>query len=173
MDIKEGTNIPIILVRPCLATNVAIIYVKRGKLAFKVDEEKILFILSQFLKAPTIDDTCFFIDIIDKCMKELTSKTPMTIKLVELPATDMVEEDEVEYYHPYVEDNLRECLALTPNPMPSPKEPSVELKEQPKSLRYEFLDEQLDRLIIVNVDLDKDEIEKLLVMLRKYPTTLG
>lgn len=40
-------------------------------------------------------------------------------------------------------------------------------------MRYEFLDEQLDCLIIVNANFDRDKIEKLLVMLRKYPTCLG
>lgn len=85
----------------------------------------------------------------------------------------MVEEDEAEYYRPYVEDSLRECPSLTPDPMPSPKKPILELKELPKNLGYDFLDKQLDRPIIVNVDLDRDKTEKLLVVLRKYPTTLG
>ncbi|XP_058766602.1 uncharacterized protein LOC131640206 [Vicia villosa] len=46
MDIQEDFNIPIILGRPFLATAGAIIDVKRGKLTFKVGEEKIEFILS-------------------------------------------------------------------------------------------------------------------------------
>ncbi|XP_058788432.1 uncharacterized protein LOC131662618, partial [Vicia villosa] len=56
MDIQEDSNIPIILGRPFLATAGAIIDVKRGKLTFEVGEEKIEFILSQFLKAPSIID---------------------------------------------------------------------------------------------------------------------
>lgn len=60
LDIKENSNIPIILGRSFLATVGAIIDVKRGKLTFEVGEEKIKFILSQFLNTPTIDVTCFF-----------------------------------------------------------------------------------------------------------------
>ncbi|XP_050914979.1 uncharacterized protein LOC127129918 [Lathyrus oleraceus] len=173
MDISEDSNIPIILGMPFLATTGVIIDVKRGKLTFKVGQEKIEFTLSQFLKAPTIAGACYFIDIIDECIKELASVKPPTTMLVELPATKMVEEDEAKYYHPYVEYNLRECIALTPNLMPSPKEQSIELNKLPKNLRYEFLDEQLDRPIIVNIDIHRDETEKLLVVLRKYHTTLG
>ncbi|XP_050897403.1 uncharacterized protein LOC127104254 [Lathyrus oleraceus] len=58
MDIKEDSNIPIILGRPFLAIVGAIIDVKRGKMTFEVGEEKIEFILSQFLKASAMGDTC-------------------------------------------------------------------------------------------------------------------
>lgn len=85
----------------------------------------------------------------------------------------MLEEDEVEYYRPYTDYNLGECLALTPDPMPRPKKPLVELKVLPKNLRYEFLDGYLDRPIIVNVGLDKDETRKFLDVLKKYHTALG
>ncbi|XP_050915758.1 uncharacterized protein LOC127130839, partial [Lathyrus oleraceus] len=57
MDIKEDASTPIILGRPFLATAGAIIDVKRAKLTFKVGEEKVEFILTQFLQAPAIDDT--------------------------------------------------------------------------------------------------------------------
>ena len=49
MDIKEDNAPPIILGRPFLATAGAIIDVKRGKLTFEVGEEKVEFILTQFL----------------------------------------------------------------------------------------------------------------------------
>jgi hypothetical protein len=67
----------------------------------------------------------------------------------------------------YQDDNLSECLALTPDHMPCPKKPTLELKTLPKNLRYEFLDTKLERPIIVNVDLGKIETEKLLHILRK------
>ncbi|XP_050888984.1 uncharacterized protein LOC127094165 [Lathyrus oleraceus] len=66
MDIKEDFNIPIILGRPFLATTGAIIDVKKGKPTFEVGEEKVEFILSQFLKASTLEDSCYFLDVIDE-----------------------------------------------------------------------------------------------------------
>lgn len=45
---------------------------------------------------------CYFIDIIDECIKELASTPPQpTTQLVELPAEEMLEEDEDEYHHVY------------------------------------------------------------------------
>lgn len=46
MDIKDNSNIPIILGRPFWAITGAIIDSKKGKLTFKVGEEKVEFILS-------------------------------------------------------------------------------------------------------------------------------
>ncbi|XP_050897109.1 uncharacterized protein LOC127103918 [Lathyrus oleraceus] len=74
MDIKEDSNIPIILGRPFLATVGAIIDVKKGKLTFEVGEEKFEFILTQFLKAPAIDDACCLLDVIDECIREMENE---------------------------------------------------------------------------------------------------
>ncbi|MCI52122.1 zinc knuckle family protein, partial [Trifolium medium] len=52
MDIREDFDIPILLGRPFLATAGAIIDVKRGNLTFEVGDEKIEFMLSQFMKSP-------------------------------------------------------------------------------------------------------------------------
>ena len=52
MDITEDSVTPIILGRPFLATAGAIIDVKKGRLTFEVGEEKVEFILTQFLQAP-------------------------------------------------------------------------------------------------------------------------
>ena len=57
--------------------------------------------------------------------------------------------------------------------MPCPKKPALELKILPKNLRYEFLDTEIKRPVIVNADLGQLETEKLLGVLRKYPTALG
>src|SRR4051812_35496164 len=73
----------------------------------------------------------------------------------------------------YRDDSLSECLALTPNHMPCPKQPASDLKPLPKTLRYEFLDNELKRPVIVNAELGRTETEKLLQVLRKYPSMLG
>ncbi|XP_050908901.1 uncharacterized protein LOC127122643 [Lathyrus oleraceus] len=76
MDIKEDSNIPILLGISFLATAGAIFDVKRGKLSFKVGEEKIQFILSQFLKTLAIDYSCCFVDIINERLNELSQEAP-------------------------------------------------------------------------------------------------
>lgn len=120
-------------------------------MTFEVGEEKIEFILSKFLKAPAIDDTCYLMDIINECIKEIKIEPSEDTEILKIPAPPILEDDQQE--EPYVDDSLRECLALTPNPMPCPKKPSIELKTLPKNLRYEFLDIELEQPVIVNADL--------------------
>ncbi|XP_058784175.1 uncharacterized protein LOC131658944 [Vicia villosa] len=134
MDIKEDDDIPILLGRPFLSTAGAIIDVNKGKLTFEVRDEKIEFILSKFLMAPVIEDACYAIDIIDECVNELNDSS------IRLLSTPILEDDEFKSMEPYIDDNLFECLALTPDPMLCTKKPTIELKELPKNLRYEFLD---------------------------------
>lgn len=83
-----------------------------------------------------------------------------------------MEDDGIKIYKPYVDDSLHECLSLTPNNMPGPTKVTVELKELPKNLRYEFLDKELNCPVIVNANLNKDETDKLLDVLQKYPMAL-
>ncbi|XP_050883836.1 uncharacterized protein LOC127087037 [Lathyrus oleraceus] len=171
MDIKKDSHILIILGRPFLATVGAIIDVKKGRLTFEVREEKVEFLLAKFLQAPAIDDSCCFLDVIDECVKEMEKDPFKYTEVLKIPIPHIFEDDN--WCEPYVNDNIRECLALTPNPIPCPKKPSIELKTLPKDLRYEFLDTELERPVIVNADLGQIETKKLLHILRKYPTTLG
>ena len=46
--------------------------------------------------------------------------------------------------------------------MPCPRKPALDLKPLPKTLRYEFLDTELKRPVIVNTDLGQQETDKLL-----------
>ncbi|XP_050914999.1 uncharacterized protein LOC127129944 [Lathyrus oleraceus] len=66
MDIKEDKEIRILIGIPFLSTAGAMIDVKRGKMTFEVGNEKVEFMLSKFLKAPSMDDSCCAIDIIDE-----------------------------------------------------------------------------------------------------------
>ncbi|XP_050896450.1 UBA domain-containing protein Mud1-like [Lathyrus oleraceus] len=170
MDIKEDNEIPILLGRPFLSTTGAIIDVKRGKLTFEVGDEKIEFILSKFLMAPVIEDSCYSINIIDECIRELDQEGPP--ETIKFPSTPIREDDEFRL-EPYMDDNLYECLELTPNNMPCPKKPSIELKELSKNLRYEFLYEELNRPVIVSATLNEDEVNQILDIFQKYPSTLG
>ncbi|XP_050877517.1 uncharacterized protein LOC127081288 [Lathyrus oleraceus] len=171
MDIKEDFNIPIILGRPFLSTVITIIDDKKGRLTFEVGEEKVEFLLAKFLQEPAIDKSCCLLDFIDECVKEMEKEPIRYIEVLKIPTPPLFEDDN--QHEPYVDNSLRECLALTPNPIPCPKKPSLELKTLPKDLRHEVLDTGLERPVIVNSDLGQIETEKLLHVLRKYPTALG
>ena len=84
-----------------------------------------------------------------------------------------MEDDGFKGLEPYIDDDLYEYLSLIPDPMPCPLKPSLELKELPKNLIYEFLDKEMNRPVIVNAILSQDETTQLLEILRKYPSALG
>ncbi|KAI5431689.1 hypothetical protein KIW84_035742 [Lathyrus oleraceus] len=146
MDIKDDDDIPILLGRPFLSTAGAIIDVKRGKLTFEVGDEKIEFILSKFLMAPIIDDACYAIDIIDECIREFDQEEHM----IEPFSNPNEKDDELKETKPHT----NECLALTLDLSPNSQKPAQELKELPKNLRYEFLDKEMNRPVIVSATLN-------------------
>lgn len=101
------------------------------------------------MKALAINDSCYFVDIIDECLKELLQEAPPVEELVAPTVLD-IEKAEVEVL---LDEGLDQCLALTPNPMPNVDNPKVELKELPKTLRYELLDYEFNHPVIVNASL--------------------
>lgn len=103
------------------------------------------------LGEPAIDEPCCFLDVIDKCVKEMEKESFKYTEVLKIPTPPIFEDHD--WNESYVDDILRTCRALTPNPMPWPEKPSIELKSLPKDLRYEFLDTKLERLFIVNADL--------------------
>ena len=79
---------------------------------------------------------------------------------MKIPIPPILEDDN--WCREYQDENLSECLALTPDPIPCPKKPAIKLKILPKDLRYEFLDTEIERPIIVNADIGQIETEKSL-----------
>lgn len=70
MGIDEDCQIPIILGRHFLATTKVIIDVKRGKLNFKVGDEKIKFILEKLLKNHSLRDSYCLVNLLSHCVQE-------------------------------------------------------------------------------------------------------
>lgn len=112
---------------------------------------KIEFILSQFMKAPAINDTFCFIDIVDKCLKDFSLKAPPPEELVAPPTPKLMDhEDDL-----LLDEGLEECLTLTSDSMLDTEHPKVELNELPDNLRYVFLDIELNLPVIVNANLGR------------------
>ncbi|XP_045802576.1 uncharacterized protein LOC123896203 [Trifolium pratense] len=101
MDIREDSNTPIILGRPFLATAGAIIDVKKGKLTFEVGEEKVEFILTQFMNASAIEDSCYMLDVVKECGKEMEKDKTKNSEILKtlIPLT-----------HKNGNDDLAKCL---------------------------------------------------------------
>ena len=56
IDMEEDKQVPLLLGRPFLATEAALIDVKKGKLTLRVGDEKVHFNMNQSLKQPDFDN---------------------------------------------------------------------------------------------------------------------
>ena len=70
VDIKEDSEIPILIGRPFLATVGVVINVKYGKIVFHVGDKKVEFEITNLIKGSSIFDSCCMIDVIDHRVKE-------------------------------------------------------------------------------------------------------
>jgi len=62
VDIKEDSQIPILLGRPFLATAGAIIDIKIGRIVFHVSDEKVEFEIANFMKSHVVYSCCMIND---------------------------------------------------------------------------------------------------------------
>ncbi|XP_057994957.1 uncharacterized protein LOC131175264 [Hevea brasiliensis] len=70
LEMEEDVQIPIILGKPFLATDGAIIDVKNKQLTLKVGDEEVEFNLFKAMKHKPEFDECLRVDIIDKLVEE-------------------------------------------------------------------------------------------------------
>ncbi|XP_057719654.1 uncharacterized protein LOC130934081 [Arachis stenosperma] len=75
LDIEEDDNTPIILGRPFLATDRALIHVEKGKLMLRVHEEHIVFHVFKNLQDSTQEEECMKIYSKDPNLKEAPDET--------------------------------------------------------------------------------------------------
>ena len=178
---EDDNQVPILLGRPFLAIEGAIIDVKHGKLAFNVGKETVEFELANLMKSHSIKDSCCMIDIIDRCVKECslapTSHDGFEVCLISNAGTRL--EGDAQTYEELLDEsppieglNVEELVEEEVVPLPK-EAPKVELKPLPPNLRYEFLGPNSTYPIIVNASLDEEETEKLLNILKKYPKAIG
>ena len=70
LEMSEDSNTPIILGRPFLATGGALIDVQQGKLTLRVGNDTQEFNVFKSMKFPSLDDSCFSIDIVEHLVCE-------------------------------------------------------------------------------------------------------
>ncbi|XP_074298623.1 uncharacterized protein LOC141629541 [Silene latifolia] len=98
---------PVILGRPFLCTAGAIIDVKLGRLTLEVGDDVITFSLPETLSRPMIEDTCYYVDIIDESAYEFWSDS-----LVKDPQESLMFLDECADFSDD-EDDVEELLGIT------------------------------------------------------------
>ncbi|XP_074300513.1 uncharacterized protein LOC141631789 [Silene latifolia] len=179
----EDSQIPIILGRPLFHTARAIIDVKNGRLTLEVGNEKVTFNLTNALKIPMMEESCYFIDIVDKIVEDTWPGSLHRDLFEAFMCLDSCAGD------PKVNDAIVDVLevALEGREL-NPKESKLvsdlvqpvcttevckpELKPLPSNLKYAFLDETESFPVIGNANLSESQLAELLAILRRNKNAL-
>lgn len=182
MEMKEDAQVPIILGRPFLATARAIIDMKKGKITFEVGDEKMEYTLTNSMTSPSMGETVYRVDALDEVIEEEAFNLQLDDSLQTVLMGSADEEDwETKEYKRLLEETrateeAEEPLQELPHSediKESTTPPKVELKPLPSTLKYVFMGPNDTYPVIVNAELDDIQIEKLLVILRKYKNVIG
>ncbi|KAM2783807.1 hypothetical protein COP1_013251 [Malus domestica] len=189
-DSPHSTPLPILLGRPFMKTARTKIDVFKGTLTMEFDGEVIDFNLSESIKFPKDDHSCFSIDIIDDlaqdfldCLERDTLETTIAQGIghkngVAVPRS----EDEAEIVA--VLESLPQHHGKPSNPISIPvstnkmlpsviQAPVLELKPLPDHLKYVFLGDTETLPVIVSSSLTAIEEEKLIRVLKEHKTAIG
>ncbi|XP_050113837.1 uncharacterized protein LOC126592126 [Malus sylvestris] len=189
-DSPHSTPLPILLGRPFMKTARTKIDVFKGTLTMEFDGEVIDFNLSESIKFPKDDHSCFSIDIIDDlaqdfldCLERDTLETTIAQGIghkngVAVPRS----EDEAEIVAAL--ESLPQHHGKPSNPISIPvstnkmlpsviQAPVLELKPLPDHLKYVFLGDNETLPVIVSSSLTALEEEKLIRVLKEHKTAIG
>ncbi|CAN6720957.1 unnamed protein product [Malus baccata var. baccata] len=189
-DSPHSTPLPILLGRPFMKTARTKIDVFKGTLTMEFDGEVIDFNLSESIKFPKDDHSCFSIDIIDDlaqdfldCLERDTLETTIAQGIGQksgFAVPRSVEEAEImaaleslPQYHGKPSNPIS-ISVCTNKLLPSVTQaPVLLLKPLPNHLKYVFLGDNETLPVIVSSSLTAIEEEKLIRVLKEHETAIG
>ena len=181
MQMEEDTQVPLLLGRPFLATGAALIEVQKGELTLRVGDEAVHFNINRSLEHPTVEtDSCMVVRNNSFLNDELNSDCIIQHSI-----------NEIEMNFQYLESfdcevlpsnifNKETFSSINENSQEEEssqehqtheQETSAEgltLKKLPSPLKYELLEPEKRKPVIISDALTEAEEQKLLVILRKY-----
>ncbi|CAN6583779.1 unnamed protein product [Malus baccata var. baccata] len=189
-DSPHSTPLPILLGRPFMKTARTKIDVFKGTLTMEFDGEVIDFNLSESIKFPKDDHSCFSIDIIDDlaqdfldCLERDTLETTIAQGIGQtsgfavprsMEEAEIVAALESLPQHHGKPSNPISISVSTNKLLPSViQAPVLELKPLPDHLKYVFLGDNETLPVIVSSSLTAIEEEKLIRVLKDHKTAIG
>ncbi|CAN6586229.1 unnamed protein product [Malus baccata var. baccata] len=190
----HAPSLPILLGRPFMKTARTKIDVFNGTLTMEFDGEVINFNLSDSMKFPNENHSCFAIDVIDSLAQdhfdnlkddalELVIAQGMDMKNIETATKEPHDKNEESIVVPPSEEVIEMVAALESLPsqsvstnklLPSVVQPpTLELKPLPSHLKYVFLGEDETLPVIISSSLTALEESKLVRVLKEYKTAIG
>ncbi|CAN6677821.1 unnamed protein product [Malus baccata var. baccata] len=189
-DSPHSTPLPILLGRPFMKTACTKIDVFKGTLTMEFDGEVIDFNLSESIKFPKDDHSCFSIDIIDDlaqdfldCLERDTLETTIAQGIGQKSGFAVPRSKEEAEIVAALE-SLPQHHGKPSNPISIPvstnkllpsviQAPVLELKPLPDHLKYVFLGDNETLPVIVSSSLMAIEEEKLIRVLKEHKTAIG
>ncbi|CAN6544183.1 unnamed protein product [Malus baccata var. baccata] len=189
-DSPHSTPLPILLGRPFMKTARTKIDVFKGTLTMEFDGEVIDFNLSESIKFPKDDHSCFSIDIIDDlaqdfldCLERDTLETTIAQGIGQKSGFAVPRSEEEAEIVAALE-SLPQHHGKPSNPISIPvstnkllplviQAPVLELKPLPDHLKYVFLGDNETLHVIVSSSLTTIEEEKLIRVLKDHKTAIG
>ncbi|XP_047181809.1 uncharacterized protein LOC124848216 [Vigna umbellata] len=175
MELEEDLNVPLILGRPFMKTARVLIDVENGKLKVRVQDEEVNFDVFKAMSHPKDDKECFHLDAFDEiCMiQENNASDTLSLEEILVDTCEELNEKEEELIYEFFID--LEELKKDPfqNTEEKAKESKKELKMLPPHLKYVFLEEGGNKLVIINNSLSPKEEEKLVEILKANKRAIG
>ncbi|XP_022855926.1 uncharacterized protein LOC111377105 [Olea europaea var. sylvestris] len=179
LDMEEDRDVPLILGRPFLATDRALIDVQKGQLILRLGEEHVTFNVFKAIRYPAESDSCFQIDVIDNTVNDTfplhNPPDPYEACIVHSQSTQS-DSNEIETCARNLEANptyrrrphFKELGTGPTKPLPSiQRPPELELKQLSSHLRYAYLGKSSTLPVIISNSISKLEEERLLRVLRE------
>ena len=180
LDMEEDKEIPIILGRPFLATDRAMIDVQRGELKLIVQEDEVKFNVFEAVRHPAESDTCFMTETVEAIVSSQSGLTdPLEASLVQSDFENMGKEAEeyvkwMDSFEPNQRKYFESLGESAKTPVPSVQQPPrIEQKPLPSHLKYAYLGMASTLPVIISASLTEFEEEKLLRVLRDHKNVLG
>ena len=186
MRMEEDTQVPLLLGRPFLATGAALIDVQKGELTLRVGDEAVHFNINRSLEYPNVEEDSCMVERNNSILNdELNSDCIIQLSINEIEMNFQYLESldyEVLPSNVFNKETVSSINESSQYEISSQKqhineqETSAEgltLKELPSHLKYEFLEPEKRKPVIISDALTEDEEQKLLVILRKYKEVIA
>ena len=187
--VNQGTQFPVILGRPFLATANAIIHCRGGLMMLSFCNMTVNLNIFNVIKEIGDDEDVCEVNMIESVVQNYVDHVsyddPLKSCLVSPSCGEELTTSEVEFLHSIIEHSeIMEANEWAPRfeklpliedgVLPSKeKPPKLELKPLPSYLKYAFLGVEETFPVIISSSLELDQENKLLEILRTHKTAIG